>query len=79
VAVEPAGGNKRRSLGVQANQFWLNVTGTAGIPIVLEACANLASLVWIPLLNGTLTNGSFYFSDPQWANYSGRFYRFRSP
>jgi len=29
--------------------------------------------------NQTLTNGSFYFSDPQWANYSGRFYRIRSP
>jgi hypothetical protein len=67
------------SFGVQANQFGFDITGTAGIPIVLEACTNLASPVWVPLLNGTLTNGSFYFSDPDWANYPGRFYRFRSP
>ena len=65
--------------GGRTNQFGFNVTGTANIPIVLEACTNLASPVWVPLLNGMLTNGSFYFSDPDWANYSGRFYRFRSP
>jgi hypothetical protein len=67
------------SFGVQANQFGFNVTGTANIPIVLEVCTNLASPVWVTLLNGTLTNGSFYFSDPDWANYPSRFYRFRSP
>jgi hypothetical protein len=27
----------------------------------------------------TLTGGSAYFSDPQWMNYPGRFYRIRSP
>ena len=67
------------SFGVQTNQFGFNITGTANIPIVLEASADLASPVWTPLLNCTLTNGSFYFSDPDWANYPGRFYRFRSP
>jgi hypothetical protein len=25
------------------------------------------------------TNGTSYFSDPQWTNYPGRFYRLRSP
>jgi hypothetical protein len=25
-----------------------------------------------------LTNGSFYFSDPAWMNYPGRFYRISS-
>jgi hypothetical protein len=28
---------------------------------------------------GTLTNGSVYFSDPQRTNYTARFYRLRSP
>jgi hypothetical protein len=47
--------------------------GTNNIPIMLEACTNLASPVWVPLLSLTLSN-SFYFSDPQWTNYSARYY-----
>ena len=27
----------------------------------------------------TLTNGSIYFSDPDWTNHPTRFYRIRSP
>jgi len=60
--------------GVRSNQFGFNITGTANIPIVVEACTNLANPVWTPLTNVSLTNGSFYFSDPQWTNYPGRFY-----
>jgi hypothetical protein len=67
------------SFGVQTNQFGFNITGTTNIPIVIEACADLASLVWVPLQSCTLTNGSVYFCDPQWTNYPGRFYRLRSP
>ena len=51
---------------------------TANIPIVVEAYTNL-EIVWTPLRSANLTNGSFYFSDPQWTNYPGRFYRLRSP
>ena len=47
--------------------------------IVVEASKNLASSVWSPARTNTLTNGSFYFSDPQWTNYPARFYRIRSP
>jgi hypothetical protein len=67
------------SFGVRNNQFGFNITGTTNIPIVVEACANLASPVWVPLQTLTLTNGLFYFSDPQWTNYSGRYYRISSP
>ena len=67
------------SLGVQSNQFGFTITGTTNIPIVVEACINLGSGAWIPLQSVNLTNGSFYFSDPQWTNYPGRFYRIRSP
>jgi hypothetical protein len=62
------------SFGVRSNQFGFNITGTANIPIVVEACTNLASPVWTPLTNVNLTNGSFHFSDPQWTNYPARLY-----
>ena len=64
--------------GVQTNQFGFNITGTTNIPIVVEASTNLAG-AWVPLQSVSLTNGSFHFSDPQWTNYPGRFYRIRSP
>jgi hypothetical protein len=67
------------SFGVRNNQFGFNVTGTANIPIVIEACTNLASPVWTPLQTLSLTNGLFYFSDPQWMNYPSRYYRISSP
>jgi hypothetical protein len=67
------------SFGVQTNCFGFNIKGTTNLPIVLEACTNLASQVWEPLQSCTLTNGSIYFSDPDWTNYPGRFYRLRSP
>ena len=63
------------SFGVSNNQFGFAITNatTTQIPIVVEACTNLASPVWVPLLSLTLSN-SFYFSDPQWTNYSARYY-----
>jgi hypothetical protein len=62
------------SFGVRSNQFGFNITGTTNIPIVVEACTNLASPVWTPVTNVLLTNGSFHFNDPQWRNYPARFY-----
>jgi len=62
------------SFGVQNNQFGFNITNTANLTVVVEACTNLASPVWTPLQTVTLTNGSYYFSDPQWTNYSARYY-----
>jgi hypothetical protein len=46
---------------------------------VVEASTDMGGSNWIPLQSASLTNGSFYFSDPQWTNYPGRFYRLRSP
>jgi hypothetical protein len=62
------------SFGLLNNQFGFNITGT-NIPVVVEACTNLANPVWIPVSTNTLTGGTSYFSDPQWTNYPGRFYR----
>jgi hypothetical protein len=67
------------SFGLRSNQFGFNITGTTNIPIVVEACTNLTSPVWTPLQSLTLTNGSFYFSEPFQTNTSGRFYRISSP
>jgi hypothetical protein len=67
------------SFGVQSNQFGFNITGTTNIPIVVEACSDLASSVWLPLQTFAMTNGLVYFSDPQWTNYPARYYRVSSP
>ena len=67
------------SFGVRQNQLGFNIVGTPGIPLVIEASAALAAASWIPLKTCTLTNGQLNFSDPQWTNYSARFYRIRSP
>jgi hypothetical protein len=66
------------SFGVISNRFGFNITGTPDIPVVVEARANLGS-VWTPVQSVSLTNGSFYFSDPQWKSHSSRFYRIRPP
>jgi hypothetical protein len=67
------------NFGVQHNQFGFTITNAANLTVVVEACTNLTSPVWIPLQTVTLTNGSFYFSDPQWTNYPGRYYRLSAP
>jgi hypothetical protein len=67
------------SFGVRQNGFGFNITGTADIPLVIEASTNLAAQSWVPRQSVTLTNGLIYFSDGQWTNYPGRVYRIRSP
>jgi hypothetical protein len=77
--LEPADPNWRFRFGVRTNRFGFNITGTANIPIVVEACTNLANPAWNPLQSCNLTNGSLYFSDPTWTNYPARLYRIRWP
>jgi hypothetical protein len=68
-----------RSSAARTNRFGFTITGTTNIPIVVEASTNPASPGWTALQNCTLTNGSVYFSDPEWTNHTARFYRIRSP
>jgi hypothetical protein len=68
-----------QSPSAQTNQLGFTITGTTGIPIVVEASTDLAGGNWTALETCTLTNGSIYFSDSQWTNYPARFYRIRSP
>ena len=67
------------SFGVRTNRFGFMLTGTIDIPVVVEACTDLASASWTVLQGCTITNGSIYFSDRWWTNYPARFYRVRSP
>ncbi len=66
------------SFGVQTNQFGFNITGTSNIPIVVQAADNLANPVWTSLQSLTLTNGSYYFSEPLQPASPARFYRITS-
>jgi hypothetical protein len=65
--------------GVQTNQYGFNINWGSGKTVVVEACTNLSNPDWRPVRTNILTGGSAYFSDPQWTNYPGRFYRIRSP
>ena len=72
------------SFGVKNNQFGFNITGSSNLVIVVEASTNLPNPGWTPVSTNALntfvgTNGTSYFSDPQWTNYPNRYYRFRSP
>jgi hypothetical protein len=65
--------------GAQSAGFGLPMTGTANIPIVLEASAVPNGDTWVPLLTDILTNGALEFTDPDWEVHPNRFYRIRSP
>ena len=67
------------SFGVRTNRFGFNIVGTINIPVAVEASTSLSDSSWVTLQSGLLTNGSIYFSDPQWTNYPRRYYRLRSP
>ena len=71
--------NNGPSLGVQSNAFGFTIFWATNVSVVVEAATNLANTVWVPPQTNTLTNGSVYFSDPQWTNFPGRFYRISAP
>jgi hypothetical protein len=72
--IQTAGGN----FGFSSNQFGFTIAGAANIPVVVEACTNLANPIWIALQGATLDNGAFFFSEPA-TNGAARFYRISSP
>jgi hypothetical protein len=67
------------SFGVKTNGFGFLISWATNIPVVVEASTSLADPIWSPIGTNTLTAGTSYFSDPQWTNYPGRYYRLRSP
>ncbi len=60
-----------QSSGIGLAGFGFNITGSTNFPIVIEAAASFANATWVPLQSPNLTNGAFYFSDPNWTNLSG--------
>jgi len=73
----PQAGNGGGSPDVRTNQFGFNIDWAAGRTVVVDACTNLSAPDWLPVQTNVLAGGSAYFSDPQWVNYSNRFYRLR--
>lgn len=63
---------------MRINQLSFKITGTTNIPIMVEADTNFGS-AQMALQSPSLTNDSFYFTDPQWTNYPNRIYHIRSP
>jgi hypothetical protein len=70
---------RHECFGVHTNRFGFNINWACDTVVVVEACTNITNPVWQPIQTNTLTDGSSYFSDPQWTNYPSRFYRLRSP
>jgi hypothetical protein len=66
------------SFGVLTNQFGFNITWASDQTVVIETCTDPSNPLWTPISTNTLTCGTSYFSDPQWTNYSERYYRIRS-
>jgi hypothetical protein len=65
------------NFSLTSNQFGFDITGTTNLPVVVEACTDLAQPVWVWQQQITLTNGLVHFSEPFQTNSSGRFYRIR--
>jgi hypothetical protein len=61
------------------NGFRFNISGTADIPIAVEACTNLAEGIWVPLESTTLSGGSLDFMDANSTHYPARVYRIATP
>jgi hypothetical protein len=66
------------SLGLQTNRFGFRLSWATNAFVAVEACTNLTDSAWFSVSTNSLTDGWSYFSDPQWTNYPGRFYRLRS-
>jgi hypothetical protein len=67
------------NFGAQSNGFSFNISWATNISVVVEASTNLAGGVWLPLQTNTLTNGSYYFNDSDFALYPRRYYRVTTP
>lgn len=65
--------------GLGSQGFGFTIRGTESIPVLVEACSNLANPTWTAVAATTLAGGSAYFCDPAWTNYSIRLYRLRWP
>jgi hypothetical protein len=64
--------------GIVAGRFTFGITGPSNAVVVVEACVDLSAPNWVPVKTNTLSiSGTSVFSDPQTANFSNQYYRFR--
>ncbi len=58
----------------------VNLSGVPGQSYTLETTTNLtAPAIWLPLATNIVgTNGLWQFTDPQYTNFSQRFYRLQN-
>ena len=61
--------------GVRSNRFGFNVGGSSGSTVVVEGSTDLTG--WTPIATNVLASSALFFSDPDWASFSNRFYRVR--
>lgn len=66
------------AVDVQTSSYPFTTFWATYLSVVVEATADLAHPLWVPVATNTLSGGSSHFSDPQWTNYPARFYRLRS-
>jgi hypothetical protein len=59
--------------------FGIDIKWAKGQTIVVEACSNLNSAVWLPVQTNLLNSDSMSFADPSGTIYPDRFYRVRTP
>jgi len=64
--------------GIQTNGFSFTISWATNSAVVVEASTSPGGPAWIPLWTNDLVNGTAYFSDAEWTNYSHRFYRLRA-
>jgi len=62
--------------GVKPGGYGFTIAGVVNQTIMVEDSTNLVN--WQPICTNTLSALSTNFVDPQWLNYSHRFYRLRS-
>lgn len=65
------------SFGVVDGAFGFNVGWAGDREVVVEAAQDVADPLWEELARVTLTDGEAHFSDHDWAEHPGRFYRVR--
>jgi hypothetical protein len=61
--------------GFVTNQFGFNISAAFGQTIVVDGSVDFVH--WTPLCTNTFGGCPFYFCDPCWTNFPGRFYRAR--
>ncbi|VGO21120.1 leucine-rich repeat domain-containing protein [Pontiella sulfatireligans] len=67
------------SFGPRPSGFGFNIAESESGLVVVEACTNLTGGTWMPVETNTMARSSVYFSDPDYTNHAGRYYRLSMP